>query len=202
MTTSAAQGYRMVVVGASAGGLNALRTLVRGLPSEFALPVTIVQHRSKDSYLLAELLQECSALCVEEVNDKAEIVPSHVYLAPPDYHLLVEEDHFSLSVDEPVRFSRPSIDVTFESAADAFGPDVVGIVLTGANHDGARGLRRIADSGGAAIVQDPATAEVRVMPTAAIEAVPTACVLPIDEIAEYLVAIQGRRLPRCGGAPA
>jgi two-component system, chemotaxis family, protein-glutamate methylesterase/glutaminase len=195
-----APGYRLVVVGVSAGGLFALRTLVAGLPPEFDLPVAVVQHRSKDSELLCELLQECTHLVVGEVNDKDEIAPGRVYVAPPDYHLLVERGYFALSIDEPVRYSRPSIDVMFFSAADAYPHDVVGIVLTGANADGAAGLRRIVDSGGYAIVQDPATAEVRAMPQAALKAVPEAAVLPLDQIAGHLAAFRGRRVPQQKGA--
>ena len=191
-------GFRLVVVGVSAGGLSALRVLVGGLPPEFDIPVAVVQHRSKDSELLCELLQECSPLRVTEVTDKEEIQPGGVYVAPPDYHLLVEEDgYFSLSVDEPVRYSRPSIDVLFESAADLYGPDLIGVVLTGANADGSRGLRRVVDRGGYAVVQDPNTAEVRAMPQFAARAVPEACVLPLDAIPAHLAAIRGRRVPPC-----
>lgn len=197
-----APGFRLVVVGVSAGGLFALRTIMAGLPAGFALPVVVVQHRSKDSELLCELLQECSPLTVGEVNDKEAIAPGRVYVAPPDYHLLVEPGHFSLSTDEPVRYSRPSIDVTFMSAADTFSPDVVGVVLTGANADGARGLRRIMDRGGHGVVQDPETADVKVMPQQAIKLVPEACVLPLDQIAAHLAGIQGRRTPPCHGARA
>ncbi|HEX2185575.1 MAG TPA: chemotaxis protein CheB [Chloroflexota bacterium] len=197
-----APGYRLIVVGVSAGGLFALRTLVGGLPEEFDLPVAVVQHRSRDSLLLCELLQECSELPVGEVSDKEEIVPGRVYVAPPDYHLLVEEPGwFALSTDEPVRYSRPSIDVLFLSAADAYGLDTIGVVLTGANTDGARGLRRIADLGGHAVVQDPATAEVKVMPQAALRAVPEACVLPLEQIPRHLAAIRGRRVPSCRTVP-
>jgi two-component system chemotaxis response regulator CheB len=192
-----APGYRVVVVGASAGGLHALRTIVAGLPDDFELPVVVVQHRAKESELLCELLQECSGLPVAEVNDKQQIGPG-VWVGPPDYHLLFEGDgFFSLSTDDPVRYSRPSIDVMFESAADVYGMDVIGVVLTGANADGARGLRRIVDGGGYAVVQDPETAEVRVMPRSAAKAVPEACVLPLEEIAPHLAAIRGRRVPRC-----
>ena len=194
---SPAPGFRMVVVGVSAGGLAALRTLVGGLPADFELPVAVVQHRSKESDLLCELLQECSPLSVREVNDKEEVRTGNVYVAPPDYHLLCEEGYFSLSVDEPVRYSRPSIDVLFETASDVYGPDLVGVVLTGANADGAAGLRRIVDAGGYAVVQDPATAEVRAMPQFAVRAVPEACVLPLDAIPAHLAAIRGRRVPPC-----
>lgn len=197
MAAMVAPGFRMVAVGASAGGLHALRTLVGGLPAGFGMPVAVVQHRSKDSNLLCELLQECCRLPVHEVTDKQAIEPGTVYVAPPDYHLLAEDGYFILSTDEPVRFSRPSIDVLFDSVADAFAHDAVGVVLTGANGDGSRGLRRIVDAGGHGIVQDPETAEVRVMPQAAIRAVPGACVLPLEGIAPYLAAVQGRRFPPC-----
>lgn len=190
-------GYRIVAVGASAGGLYALRTLVAGLPADFPMPVAVVQHRSKDSELLCELLQECTAMEVYEVNDKEEARPGCVYIAPPDYHMLVDDGYFTLSTEAPVRFSRPSIDVTFESAADTYGMDAIGVVLTGANADGSRGLRQIMDAGGLGVVQDPATAEVRVMPQAAARACPEACVLPMDQIAPYLAAIRRRRLPPC-----
>lgn len=196
-----APGYRLVVVGASAGGLHALRTIVAGLPDDFELPVVVVQHRAKESELLCELLQECSGLPVAEVNDKQEIGPG-VWVGPPDYHLLLDDGFFSLTTDEPVRYSRPSIDVTFESAADVYGMDLIGVVLTGANADGSRGLRRIADEGGHTIVQDPETAEVRVMPRSAAKAVPDACVLPLEEIAPHLAQIRGRRVPRCGPVAA
>ncbi|HEX8670969.1 MAG TPA: chemotaxis protein CheB [Longimicrobium sp.] len=190
-------GYRIVAVGASAGGLYALRMLVAALPADFPMPVAVVQHRSKDSELLCELLQECTAMEVYEVNDKEEARAGCVYIAPPDYHMLVDDGYFTLSTEAPVRFSRPSIDVTFESAADTYGMDAIGVVLTGANADGSRGLRRILDAGGLGVVQDPATAEVRVMPFAAAKACPEACVLPMEQIAPYLAAIRRRRVPPC-----
>ena len=195
--TAPAPGYRLVVIGVSAGGLFALRTLVAALPAEFEITLAVVQHRSRDSELLCELLQECAPLVVGEANDKEPILPGHVYVGPPDYHLLVEPGYCVLSTDEPVRFSRPSVDVMFLSAADAYSPDVVGVVLTGANGDGSRGLRSIVDRGGYAVVQDPATAEVAVMPQQALKAVPTARVLPLEEIAPHLASIRGRRMPPC-----
>lgn len=186
--------YDVVVVGASWGALRALRKLLSGLPSTFELPMILVPHRGKDSeHLLAHLLEDCSHMPVSEVEDKDAIVAGHVFLAPANYHLLVDDDyHFSLSIDEPVRFSRPSIDVTFESVADVYGPRSVGVVLTGANEDGSRGLRRIADRGGLAIVQDPETAESKLMPAAALKAVPEALVLTIEGISDHLATLEPR----------
>lgn len=191
--------FAIVVVGASWGGLHALSVLVGGLPAGFAAPVVIVQHRSRDAHsFLGELLQDHTPLPVCEVEDKQPIARGQIYLAPPDYHLLVEDGHFALTVDEPVRFSRPSIDVTFSSAADSFGPRVVGVALTGANDDGAAGLRRIVDRGGRALVQDPTGAEVRTMPAAALRAVPSAEVVVLERIAGRLGELVGAER----GAPA
>jgi two-component system chemotaxis response regulator CheB len=180
-------GYDIVLVGTSWGGLSALRTLVAGLPDDLGMAVTIVQHRHKDSdHLLRTLLQERSTLTVCEVEDKMPIEHGTVYVAPPDYHTLVEPGHFSLSTEAPVRYSRPSIDVAFGSAADSYRHRAVGIVLTGANADGAEGLRMISDRGGLALVQDPATAESPIMPRAAAKAVPRARVMPLPEIVRFL----------------
>ena len=185
--------YGIVVIGASWGGLHAIGEIVRALPGDLAAPVAIVQHRSRESdHLLAELLQDQTALTVREVDDKEPILPGYAYVAPPDYHMLVDGPYFSLTVDAPVRYSRPSIDVTFASAADSYGDRVIGVVLTGANEDGAAGLLRITERGGYPIVQDPETAEVRTMPTAATRAVPGADVLPLEGIAPRLVALCGR----------
>lgn len=182
--------YEIVVVGTSWGGLSALRELIVGLPGSLGLPVVVIQHRHKQSdHLLTTLLQDETSLCVCEVEDKAPMTAGNVYVAPADYHLLVEPGFFSLSMDEPVRFSRPSIDVTFESAADAYGARTVGVVLTGANADGSIGLRRIVSRGGLALVQSPATAESPTMPQAAIKAVPEARVLTIAEIAAAIAAL-------------
>jgi two-component system chemotaxis response regulator CheB len=149
--------------------------------------VAIVQHRHKDSdHLLRTLLQERSTLAVCEVEDKMPIEHGTVYVAPPDYHTLVEPGHFSLSTEAPVRYSRPSIDVAFGSAADSYRHRAVGVVLTGANADGAEGLRLISDRGGLALVQDPATAESPTMPRAAAKAVPRARVMPLPEIVRFL----------------
>ena len=139
--------------------------------------------------MLSSLLQDRTSLGVCEVEDKAPIVAGNVYVAPPDYHLLIERGYFSLSTEEPVHFSRPSIDVTFVSAADTYGERSVGVVLTGANADGSRGLKRIADRGGLALVQSPETAESPTMPAAALRCVPDARSLTIAQIAEVLTAL-------------
>lgn len=187
--------YELVIVGVSAGGLQALCTLLGELPVGFELPLVLVQHRSRESDALCEVLQACTPLAVTEALDKAPIEPGQVYLAPPDYHLLVEPGFFSLSLEEPVRFSRPSIDVAFTTAADSYGSRAIGIVLTGANGDGAEGLRRLADAGGHPMVQEPSEAEVAVMPRAAQRAVPEAEVLPLREMASRLRVLAGERAP-------
>jgi two-component system, chemotaxis family, protein-glutamate methylesterase/glutaminase len=185
----------LVVIGTSAGGLDAMCTLLRRLPADFCLAILIVQHRSKDSEALCEVLQDCSSLQLHDVLDKEPIVLGHIYLAPPDYHVLVEQDHLSLSVDEPVQYSRPSIDVALESAAESWGERLIGVVLTGANADGARGLRRIQDAGGLTFVQTPESAEVAVMPTAAAAAVPEAEQVTLEALAERLIAISNGQRP-------
>ncbi|MDB4914221.1 MAG: cheB 1 [Gemmatimonadetes bacterium] len=183
-------GYDLVVVGTSWGGLAALRALVNGLPKSFGMAVTLVQHRHKDSdELLRTLLQERSELEVCEIEDKMPVEQGRVYLAPPDYHTLVERGHFSLSTEAPVRFSRPSIDVAFLSAADSYAHRAVGVVLTGANSDGSNGLRRIFDRGGLALIQDPVTAESPTMPASAVRSVPRARVMPLPELIRYLAVL-------------
>lgn len=179
--------YEIVVIGTSWGGLAALRELIGGLPADFAVPVVVVQHRHKQSdNLLTNLLQERTRLCVCEVEDKAPIKQGYIYVAPADYHLLVEHGFFSLSTEEPVRYSRPSIDVTFVSAADTYADRSAGVVLTGANADGSRGLKRIFQRGGLAIVQRPETAESPAMPLAALASVPEARALTLGEISSTL----------------
>lgn len=194
--------YELVVIGTSWGGLHALRRVLGGLPATFDLPVVVVQHRHRDSdHLLVTLLQDHTPLTVHEIEDKTELVAGHVYVAPAEYHVLVEVGHLALSTEEPVRYSRPSIDVTFESAADAYGSRTVGVVMTGANDDGARGLKRIADRGGAAIVQDPSTAESAVMPAAALKLVPDARVTKLDEIGALIATLNVRSRTARRGSP-
>jgi two-component system chemotaxis response regulator CheB len=183
--------YELVVIGTSWGGLHAMRKVLLGLPSRFDVPIIVVQHRHRDSdHLLVSLLQEHTKLRVLEVEDKTEIERGTVYVAPPDYHVLVDRATLALSTDEPVRYSRPSIDVTFESAADAYTTESIGVIMTGANDDGAIGLKRIADRGGRAVVQDPTTADSAVMPSAALRAVPNAAVVKLDDIGAYLGRLQ------------
>lgn len=182
--------YSVVAVGTSWGGLAALTTLLGALPADFSVPVVVVQHRSNDSErLLCHLLQDATDLRVCEIEDKDELTPGTVHLAPANYHVLIEQGYVSLTVEEPVRFSRPSIDVMLMSASDTYGAGVIGVVLTGANEDGARGLAHIVKRGGRALVQDPKTAEIPIMPVAAIRAVPTAEVLPLDALVSRLIEL-------------
>jgi two-component system, chemotaxis family, protein-glutamate methylesterase/glutaminase len=183
---------RLVAIGASAGGFQALSLILGRLPTEFAGSIAIVQHRRPDeSSLLAELLGQRSRLPVVEPYHGTPLRPGHVYVAPADYHLLVEPGSVALSIDPPVNCSRPSIDVLFESAAAAYGRRAVGVVLTGANSDGAHGAARLAAAGAALLVQDPATADAPACPTAALARVPGATVLTITEIAGRLVELCG-----------
>lgn len=180
--------YELIVVGASWGGLEAVGRLLATLPDELDVPLVIVQHRGADGRRtgLAELLQETTRRPVRDATDKEPLERGVVYLAPPDYHLLAEPGHFALSTDERVNYARPSVDVLFQSAADSYGPGTIGIILTGANEDGAAGLARLKEAGGVAIVQDPRTAERAEMPEAALAATSADVVLPLDEIGPFL----------------
>lgn len=180
-------GFELVVIGTSLGGFSALKTLLGGLTRSFPLAIAVVQHRHKESgSSMSGYMQRYTTLPVHEAEDKDELLPGHVYLAPADYHLLVERGYMTLSIDEPVCFARPSIDVLFESAADAYADRVIGIILTGANRDGTNGLARIKACGGVAIVQDPITAEIGMMPQRAIAKTHVDAILPLPEIAPYL----------------
>jgi two-component system chemotaxis response regulator CheB len=165
--------------------------VLEGLPKRLDAAVAVAQHRSPDTSPLEQLLHGRSTLPVHEVEDKDEIRPATVYLAPPGYHLLVERGAFALSTEAPVNYARPSLDVLFESAADAYGEDCIGVVMTGASADGAAGLHAICEAGGAAIVQEPESAERQEMPAAALEATPSARILPLDEISAALAALVG-----------
>ena len=186
----------MIVVGGSLGGFSAVQSILSLLPPQFQTPMAVVLHRNREpGSLLQEGLQRRCALPVVEVEDKEPIAPGRIYLGPPDYHLLVERTHFALSADEPVNYARPSIDVLFESAADAFGAAVIGVVLTGASHDGARGAARIQNRGGVVIVQDPARAERPEMPAAALAATRACQVQALDQIASTLLRLGGHVQP-------
>ena len=182
--------FQLVVVGASFGGFDALKVVLGALPAAFPVPVAVVQHQGAGAgHELASLLQRYTPLRVDEANDKDTPLPGRVYLAPAGYHLLVDEDGLALSVDSPVLYARPSIDVLFESAADVYGPAIIGVVMTGTSRDGAAGLARIKQRGGLTIVQDPATALRRTMPDAAVASTKVDWVLPLEEIGSRLVAL-------------
>jgi two-component system chemotaxis response regulator CheB len=177
----------VVVIGASLGGFDAVRLVLGGLPASFPAPIVIVQHRMSDpDGLLVELLRVESRLPVSEPEDKDPILGGQVYLAPSDYHLLVERGFFSLSTEDPVCHARPSIDVLFQSAADSYGPSAIAVLLTGSNHDGARGARAVKDAGGRVLVQDPRTALSPVAPEAAMACTTVDSVLALPRIAERL----------------
>jgi len=178
---------RLVVIGGSAGSLEVILGLVSGLPVNADFTYILVVHRKSDSdSLLAHILSSRTPMPVCEVEDKEEILPNHIYIAPPDYHLLLEnEGLFSLDSSEKIHHSRPSIDVTFESAAETFGAKTIGILLSGANADGAMGLRAIKDKGGLTIVQNPAAAEVAFMPEQAIKMDAAKQILDNSEIIDF-----------------
>ncbi|HSM82875.1 MAG TPA: chemotaxis protein CheB [Nodosilinea sp.] len=180
--------YELIAIGTSLGGLSALKTLLGGLPRGFSAALAVVQHRHRESDLsLGSFLQQFTALPVHEVEDKERLQPGHIYLAPADYHLLVERGYFSLSIDDPVAYARPSIDVLLESVADTYQERAIGVLLTGANQDGVRGLAALKARGGTTIVQDPATAESPILPRAALAAIAIDWVLPLAQIAPQLV---------------
>jgi two-component system, chemotaxis family, protein-glutamate methylesterase/glutaminase len=181
----------IVVVGCSLGGLTVLQRILRELPRDYPLPLAIVQHRSAlTAERLGAALQESTMLPVREAEDKEPIVPGCIYVGPPEYHLLVDTGRFALSTDAKVQMARPSIDVLFESAADAYLERVVAVALTSASKDGAQGAARIKQKGGIVIVQDPATAESPVLPRAVVAACAVDRVLPVEDIAQFL-KVQG-----------
>lgn len=183
--------YQAIVIGASAGGLYALSSLLKQLPADYPIPVVVVQHRSKDQRdLLEDVLQSKCKIKIKQADEKEKIKGGTVYIAPPDYHLLVENDMtFSLSYDELVLYSRPSINVLFESAAIIYQDKLVGIILTGANNDGASGISMIKKYGGLTIAQAPAEAQFPSMPTASIETKNVTYILTLLEIRNFLLNI-------------
>jgi two-component system chemotaxis response regulator CheB len=189
--------YELVAMGGSWGGLGAYDRILPGLPAGFPAALVIVQHRAVDSHhgALTSYLQARTPLEVCEIDDKDPVVPGKVHLAPPDYHVIVERGHFALSTEAAVHYSRPSIDVTFESAADAYGKRVIGVILTGANEDGAAGIQTISRRGGFTIAQDPATADKPTMPEAAIATGAVQRIARVDEIPQLLVELCGSTSP-------
>lgn len=193
--------HRLVVVGASFGGFDALKTVLGTLPANFPAPVAIVQHQGNPGSGLATLLQRYSALVVADAEDKDDLSPGVAYLAPAGYHLLIERGRLALSIDPPVQHARPSIDVLFESAADVYGPEVVGVILTGTGRDGAAGLTHIKRRGGLAVVQDPLTARRAAMPEAALASTAVDLVLPVEKIGGWLVQLPDLRWEQRNPAP-
>jgi two-component system chemotaxis response regulator CheB len=188
--------YRVVVIGASLGGLDAVSTILAALPEGFPLPIVIAQHRGTvpqaDGRLQA-IWQRHTALVVCDAEDKSPIVPGHVYIAPADYHLMIDaRDVFALSTDGPVLWARPSIDVLFETVAEAYGASVIGVLLTGASADGSQGIRAIRARGGCALVQDPSGAVCDVMPRAALAATLVNHVLGLRDLGHMLGALAGQ----------
>jgi two-component system chemotaxis response regulator CheB len=187
--------YEAIVIGASSGGMDAFRTLFRFLSATFPLPIIIVQHRHPHSdQLLIQVLQKQCPLKVKEAEEKESILSGTMYIAPPDYHLLVESDKtFSLSTSEKVNYARPAIDVLFETAADVYREKLIGIILTGANTDGSQGLQRIQAYGGLTIVQDPKTAEAASMPEAALKTTAVDYVFSLQELGTFFETIKGEK---------
>ena len=183
--------YSAIVIGASAGGLQALSFLLEGIPDVYNLPIILVQHRFKtERELLEELLQKKCKLRVKQADEKEKIVGSVVYVAPPDYHLLIEQDEtFSLSADNRVNNSRPSIDVLFETASHVYKNRLVGIILTGANGDGALGIKSIHHYGGFTIAQNPDESIHSAMPVASIRTGAVNKIFLLKEIKEFLLQI-------------
>jgi len=183
--------YDAVVIGVSAGGLAALEMILPRLDASIPVPVFVVQHIRPDAdNFMAMHFDTHAKVKAKEAEDKEVPVHGTVYFAPPNYHLLVEfERTLALSTEERVNYSRPSVDVLFETAAEAYGEKLIGVILTGANHDGAQGLAMIKRCGGLTIVQSPETAEAEVMPVSAIEATEVDHVLPLDEIGDFINSV-------------
>ena len=182
---------QLIVIGGSWGGIQASLSILEGLPPDYSIPIVLVLHRLRNQEgSLQDVFSKKLSLQATEVEEKEPLLPGHVYLAPANYHVLFEKDHtFSLDDSELENYSRPSIDVTFTSAADVFGKNTVGILLSGASRDGSSGLNDIFEKGGTAIVQDPQEAEVATMPQAAIETIPSCRILDVARIQYYLLSL-------------
>ena len=181
--------YEAIVIGVSSGGMNAMKVMFSLLPKEFKTPIIIVQHLGEysDNYWI-KLLNDKSNLSIKEADEKEKIENGNVYIAPPNYHLMIERDKtFSLTVDERVNYARPSIDVLFESAAEAYKNKLIGVILTGSSSDGTAGIKKIKEYGGLTIAQDPKTAESAFMPASAIAAIKVDYILSLEDIIDLLI---------------
>ncbi len=183
--------FAAIVIGVSSGGMNAMKTLFSRLPNDFKIPVIIVQHispRSDNQWI--KLLSDKYKRTICEADEKIQIENGAIYIAPANYHLLIERNRtFSLTIDERVSYARPSIDVLFESAADVYKKTLIGIILTGSNDDGRNGMKRIQQAGGVTIVQNPETAESPYMPASVIQTIKPDYILSLDGITELLIKI-------------
>lgn len=182
--------YDLVLIGASSGGLEALIGLLQALPESYCLPTIVVLHqRANRESGVPEMLSRYTHLEVFEPDDKQKIETGTMYIAPPNYHLLIEPDRtIGLSLDAPMNYSRPSIDMAFTSAAEVYGDALIGCIFTGANSDGAQGVAQIKRRGGLVLVQDPEQATVHTMPLSAIRKTAVDAVLSLEEIAGRLAA--------------
>ena len=187
--------YEAIVIGVSSGGMNAMKVMFSLLPKDFNTPIIIVQHISAHSdNLWIKLLNDQNNLSIKEADEKENIEYGKVYIAPPNYHLMIEKDKtFSLTIDERVNFARPSIDVLFESAAEAYKDKLIGVVLTGSNNDGTNGIKRIQECGGLTIIQNPETAESSYMPRSAIAAIKPDYILSLEDIIQLLIKLDKQK---------
>ncbi len=185
--------YQAVVIGASTGGFEAIQNILIALPKNFGAPILIVQHISPHSdNFMARHLNDICKLTVKEADEKEKVRPGYVYIAPPNYHLLIEKNQtLSLTVEARVNYSRPSIDILFDTAADAYEKGLIGVLLTGANSDGSKGLKCIKEHGGTIIVQDPLSAEASAMPKAAIKITNVDYILTLEKIGDKLIKLIG-----------
>src|ERR1039457_1757576 len=187
--------YEAIVIGVSSGGMNAMKVMFSLLPKDFKTPIIIVQHisaRSDNQWIT--LLNASANLSIKEADEKEKIENRKVYIAPPNYHLLIEKNKtFSLTIDERVNFARPSIDVLFESAADAYKTKLIAVILTGSNNDGTNGIKRIQECGGLTIIQDPVSAESSYMPASAIAAIKPDHILSLEDIIQLLIKLDKQK---------
>ncbi len=190
--------YKAIVIGASAGGMESISAILKKLPIDFTVPIIIVQHLSpKSKGYMVSYLNKSSELQVKEADEKEKLISGFVYIAPANYHLLIEDDEtFSLTVGEKINYSRPSIDLLFETASDVYQDNLIGIILTGANNDGSLGLKKIKERGGLTIVEDPDTAMVNIMPKAAMGATEIDYILGVDNIAKIIMKLVGYKNER------